>query len=74
MFTSRFMPCPECGASVDRTTEVGHLCSPERWAEFQVFRLRDEVAELESRIRSFLRTPAGRFETWLAARQVRGRS
>ena len=71
MFRSRFMPCPECGASVDRTDLPGHECSPERWADYQVFRLRDEVAQLETGIRRYLATAPGRFESWLAARQVR---
>lgn len=72
MFGSRFMPCLECGASVDRTGPPGHECSPERLADFQVFGLRDEVAQLEAGIRRYLATASGRFESWLAARRVRG--
>jgi hypothetical protein len=72
MFRSRFMPCEECGASVDRIDAVGHACSPERWADYQMFGLRDEVARLETGINGYLATASGRFEAWLAARQVRG--
>lgn len=72
MFGSRFMPCQECGASVERTSLSGHECVPERWAEFQMFGLRDEVAHLEAGVRRYLATASGRFESWLAARQVRG--
>lgn len=72
MFQSRYMPCPECGASVDRTSQVVHECSDERRADFQMFRLRDEIARLESSLQRYLRTAAGRFEVWKAARQVRG--
>jgi hypothetical protein len=72
MFRSRYMPCVECGASVDRTRLQGHECSPERRADYQMFRLRDEVAHLETGIRGYLATSAGRFESWLAAQQVRG--
>lgn len=72
MFRSRFMPCHECGASVDRTRLPGHECSPERLADFAVFGLRDEIAQLEIGIRHYLATSPGRFESWLAARQVRG--
>ena len=72
MFRSWFMPCQECGASVERTGLPGHVCSPERWAEYQMFGLRDEVAQLETGIRRYLTTASGRFESWLAARQVRG--
>jgi hypothetical protein len=72
MFGSRFMPCPQCGGSVDRTVPGRHECSPERRADYQVFGLRDEVAELEAGVRHYLATATGRFESWLAARHVRG--
>jgi hypothetical protein len=71
MFSSRFMPCPECGASVDRSSASRHQCSSERWADYQMFRLRDEIAELESGIQRYLGSAVGRFDTWMAARQVR---
>ena len=71
MFTSRFMPCPECGESVDRIAGSGHQCTSERMFEFQMFGLRDEVAAVESQLHSYLATPWGRFETWVAAREVR---
>jgi hypothetical protein len=74
MFRSRFMPCHECGASVDRTVLPVHECSPNRWAEYQMFGLRGEVAQLETGIRHYLATAPGRFEGWLAARQVRGQA
>jgi hypothetical protein len=73
MFRSRFLPCHDCGASVDRTERVEHACSPERWADYQMFGLRGEVAQLEAGIRRYLATATGRFESWFAARQVRGR-
>jgi hypothetical protein len=72
MFRSRFMPCQECGASVDQTGLPDHECVPERWVEYQMFGLRGEVAHLETGIRRYLATATGRFESWLAARQVRG--
>ena len=72
MFRSRFMPCPECGASVDRTAPGPHVCSHERRADYQAFALRDEVAQLEAGVRRYLATASGRFESWLAARHVRG--
>nr|WP_300048837.1 hypothetical protein [uncultured Nocardioides sp.] len=72
MFRSRYMPCGECGASVDRTVLREHECSSERRTDFEMFGLRGEVAQLESGMRHYLATTAGRFETWLAARHVRG--
>lgn len=74
MFKSRFMPCPDCGGSVDQTVDAAHVCLPERRAEFQVFRLRDDVDAIEDQVHSYLGTPSGRFEVWLAARHVRGQS
>lgn len=73
MFRSRYMPCPECGASVDRQDPAGHTCSPGRRADYQVFGLRDEVARLESAILHYLTSATGRFESWLAARHIRGK-
>ena len=72
VFRSRYMPCDECGASVDRLGRGLHECAPERLADFQLFGLRDDVAQLEARMRRYLATASGRFESWLAARQVRG--
>jgi hypothetical protein len=72
MFRSRYMPCDECGASVDRTGAQRHACSPERLADYRMFGLRGEVAQLEAGVRHYLTTASGRFESWLASRQVRG--
>lgn len=71
MFGSRFMPCAQCGASVDQTNREGHECSSERWADYQMFELRDEVAQLEAGVQHYLGSGMGQFESWLAARQVR---
>ena len=74
MFRSRDLPCAECGASVDRTLELAHACSRERWADYQMFGLSKEIAGLEAGVLRFLGTPLGRFETWAAARLVRGQA
>jgi hypothetical protein len=66
------MPCEECGASLDRLGVRHHECTPERLADYQMFGLRHDVAQLETRMRRYLATTSGRFEAWLAARQVRG--
>ncbi len=72
VFRSRFMPCDTCGASVDRVDLSPHDCCPQRLADFQMFGMRDEVAQLEAGVRRYLDTASGRFESWVAARQVRG--
>lgn len=71
MFSSRFMPCAECGASVDRSSGVAHSCDRERLLDYRMFALREEIGSLESGFASFLDTPSGRFERWLAAQEVR---
>ena len=59
MFRSRFMPCQECGASVDRTGPPRHECLPERRADYQLFGMREEIAQLETGVRRFLATASG---------------
>jgi hypothetical protein len=50
----------------------GHECLPDRRFEYEMFALRGEVAQLETAVGRYLATASGRFESWLAARQVRG--
>jgi hypothetical protein len=45
------------------------VCDDERWATYQLFQLREEVAELESQLAAYLDSPHGRFEAWDAARR-----
>jgi hypothetical protein len=71
VFASRYMPCDDCGESVERSVAPGHLCSTERLVDFQMFALRQDIAAFEARLRGFLDTSHGHFEVWLAARQVR---
>lgn len=71
MFLSRHMPCEECGESVERTTADSHICNPERLLDYKMFRMRDEIGRFEARFHEHLNGSQGRFETWLAARDVR---
>ena len=64
----QYAPCDECGASVARTERAEHECDRERWLDFQMFQLRDEVAELEDQLDAYLDSAAGRFELFYAAR------
>jgi hypothetical protein len=70
VFVSRYMPCECCGESLDRAASVAHECAPDRLADFQMFTMRDHIAEFEGRYLDYLRGPHGRFEVWLAARHV----
>lgn len=71
MFFSSRMPCAECGASVERADAASHVCDPARWVDFQVLALSPAVASFDTDLREFLAGTAGRFEVWLAARDVR---
>lgn len=71
MFFSRYMPCEQCGESLDRTSAASHQCDPERLAEYQMFGMRHGIAGFETRLREYLDRAHGRFEVWLAARHVR---
>jgi hypothetical protein len=71
VFSSRFLPCADCGASVERSSEADHTCDPQRLVDFQMFRLQKSVAGFEHQVREYLDSATGQFEAWLAARQVR---
>lgn len=72
MFVSRYMPCPDCGASLDRNDPTPHVCDAERLVAFKMFRLRHEIGMFDGLLSSYLSSPEGVFETWVAARDVRG--
>ena len=60
----RFMPCPDCGASVPRAERDEHECEPDRLLDYRVVTLRPELERLESEFETYLNTPQGRFAAW----------
>jgi hypothetical protein len=68
MYPSRYMPCPDCGASLERRDDA-HECERERWLEFQLFQLRGELSEFEAELAKYLDSPRGRFELYYAERE-----
>lgn len=70
-FGSRFMPCLECGASVEQDALEAHACEIDRKADFELFQLRCGVAAFEDDVGAFLESARGRFELWYAARERR---
>lgn len=70
---SRFMPCPDCGSSVERATAAGHRCDPERRLDYELFGLRHEIDSFEADVDAYLTSPRGCFELWSAARERRRR-
>jgi hypothetical protein len=66
---SRFMPCAECGASVEQAEADAHACDRERLLDFRLFQLRDEMAAFDEQLAAWLASARGRFAAWLAERE-----
>ena len=71
IFQSRFMPCPACGTSCERSELSAHCCDPERSLDFLLFQLRHEIERFEDGVRAYLDSARGRFELWYAERERR---
>jgi hypothetical protein len=65
---SRYMPCTECGTSLDRTESALHVCDRERVLDFHLFQLRDDIAAFDAQLAEWLRSARGRFAAWIAER------
>ncbi len=63
------MPCPDCGDSVEQAVWVSHVCERERWLDYQLFHVREEVHSFEAQVGAYLASTRGRFELWYAARR-----
>ena len=64
----QYIACPECGACVPRAEADEHVCDRERWLDYQLVRLRPEIARFETDFRQWLVTSEGRFEQFYASR------
>jgi hypothetical protein len=71
VYFASFMPCAECGESVETARTDFHTCNPERRLEYQMLALRGQILAFETLFRVYLMGNKGRFETWMAARDVR---
>ena len=65
------MPCARCGESVTGSTSEEHRCDPLRRVEFQMAAMRPGIATFVDDLGAYLAGNEGRFETWLAEREVR---
>jgi hypothetical protein len=63
---SKYVPCPECGASLAGEEPEEHVCDDQRRLDFQMFRMRSHIARFEDDLAAFLQTPEGQFEAWYA--------
>lgn len=69
----RYMPCLECGASVEHTEADAHICDGERLLDFRLFQLREEIAAFDAQLAEWLASARGRFAAWVAERDRRTR-
>ena len=65
---SAYMPCPECGASLERHGGADHVCDEQRLLEFRLFQARGEIASFDTQLAEWLTSAPGRFATWIAER------
>jgi hypothetical protein len=70
---SPYMPCPECGTSVERASAGAHVCDSERVLDFRLFQLREEIAAFDAQLAGWLASSRGRFAAWIAERDRRAR-
>jgi hypothetical protein len=68
---SPYMPCAECGASVEREGAGVHECDTERLLDFRLFQLREEILAFDAQLAEWLASAHGRFAAWIAERDRR---
>lgn len=64
----RYMPCPECGASLERSERHAHACDAERRLDYELLPLRPEIEAFDAELGEWLGSPAGLFASWEAGR------
>jgi hypothetical protein len=66
VFGSRYLPCDECGTSLDRDASDQHACDPERRLDFQLFQQRTAVGDFDDELGAYLASAQGQFASWYA--------
>jgi hypothetical protein len=67
-----YRACPDCGAAVQRARleAAEHDCAPARFVSHQTWKGRRGLDRLEDDLAGWLATPAGRFQAYLARREL----
>jgi hypothetical protein len=65
----QYIACSECGACVPRWEAEEHTCDEDRWLDYQIVRLRPDIARFETAFREWLVTDEGQFELYYAERR-----
>jgi len=68
------LPCSECGAAVERSSEDEHVCDRDRLLDYQLFQLSDEIGAVGAELAAYFDSPRGRFELWCAERERRNQT
>lgn len=71
MFWSSYVPCAQCGEAIERASTDSHDCDPQRRVEFQVLAQSHKILTFDSDLHDYLSSNEGRFQVWLASRDVR---
>ncbi len=64
----QYIACADCGACVPRAEADDHVCDEERLLDYQLVRLRPDIARFEAELGEWLSTGAGKFECYYAER------
>lgn len=62
----RYVPCLECGDSIPREEFDEHTCDKERWVDYQIVRMRPDIARFEADFHEWTKTNKGMFEVYYA--------
>jgi len=67
-----YRACPQCGVAVKsaQLKDDGHACAPERFITHQTLKARAGLERLEEDLASWLATPKGAFQAFLARRMM----
>jgi hypothetical protein len=62
-------PCPKCGVSLTREEWDAHACDEAQKLRYELVQLREEAGRFDAELARWLKTAAGRFEVFYAARR-----
>lgn len=65
----QYVSCSLCGACVPRWEADEHVCDQERYLDYQLVRLRPDIARFETDMNAWLVTAEGQFEKFYAERE-----
>lgn len=64
-----YMPCDECGVSVDQSRKEFHECDEIKRLDYQMFLLKEEIDSFEDQLKRYLDSKQGQFDMFYASRK-----